>query len=299
MTSFQITDYIKKRTGYRKVGHLGTLDPQAEGLLPILLGDATKLVPFLIEQDKEYIGTMVLGEERDTMDREGKVIQRYPLKSLKQQEIDDIISSFHGPIEQAPPIYSAVKVNGQPSYKLVRKGLSPRLSPRTVVIKELYADRATDRTIDFKVVCSKGTYVRSLVSDIGKKLGMGAYLDRLVRTRNGKFSLDQSINLKELEEFLEKQDLESLIISIEDALAFLPSLTLKDEYSPLVMNGIPCKTFFFMEEIHFPPGQVVLLKSSGGYVQAVVKSIQTDLENGSESQSFEYIRVFHPQSVQV
>ena len=198
MTSHDVVANVRRLTGIRQIGHTGTLDPFAEGVLPICIGRATRLIEYL-EDDKAYLATVQFGSNTDTYDIDGQVTQTFD-KKVTREEIEAILDDFRGEIEQMPPIYSAIKVNGKKLYEYARKGEEVEIKPRSVVIEklELVDFDAVKQTAQLEVKCSKGTYIRSLAFDIGKKLGAGAHLSALVRTQAGRFKLENSITLQKL-----------------------------------------------------------------------------------------------------
>ena len=200
-TSFDVVAVMRRLLGEKKIGHTGTLDPMATGVLPILVGRATKLQSFILEADKEYIATFQLGITTDTLDITGKVLNSVT-SQVKALELEDVLSSFRGKIKQVPPMYSAVQKNGVRLYDLAREGIEVEREAREVTINELRLlsfDEAS-QSGTFLVNCSKGTYVRTLCDDIGKKLGCGAVLTNLQRTKTCDFDIKNSITLDEARE---------------------------------------------------------------------------------------------------
>ena len=197
-TSHDIVNKIRKITGIKKVGHAGTLDPFAEGVLIILIGKTTKLQSKFMEMEKTYIGTLKLGETTDTYDVTGKIEKtNYELR-IKNNEIRKTLKAFVGEIKQTPPIYSAIKIKGQSAYKLARRGEKPKIKPRKVKIYKIKILNYKWPYLKIEINCGKGTYIRSLAHDIGKKLGCGAYLEKLTRTEIEKFNIRKSIKLEKL-----------------------------------------------------------------------------------------------------
>lgn len=192
-SSYEVVDRIKRRFGIEKVGHAGTLDPAATGLLVVLCGSYTKKFPLFQKMKKGYLAEVLLGEERDSLDREGRVVERCKKEiDFEKEEILETLESFRGEIDQVPPRFSAVKVGGVPAYKLARKGKKMELEPKKVTIYKLELEKVELPKIKLEIVCSSGTYIRSLARDIGKKLGVGAYLFSLRRTRIGRFEVGQA-----------------------------------------------------------------------------------------------------------
>lgn len=199
MTSHDVVDKLRKITGIKKIGHAGTLDPFATGLLILGISrKATKKLSQFLKLDKEYIATLRLGAESDTFDKEGKIIEEKVEKIPSINEVKKALNSFIGEIEQIPPIFSAKKIKGKKACDLARRGKKVELKPQKVKIYEISLIKYEFPFLKIKVKCSSGTYIRTLASDIGKKLGCGAYLENLKRTKIGPFSLKEAVSLSEL-----------------------------------------------------------------------------------------------------
>ena len=196
-TSHDVVDRIRNITKIKKVGHAGTLDPFAQGILIVLLGKATKQQSEFMNLDKTYIATLKLGYTSDTYDIEGKK-KKIQTKKIKKKEIQETLKEFIGEIKQIPPIYSAIKIKGKKAYELARKGEKPKLKPRKVKIYNIKLLKYKWPYLEIEVKCKKGTYIRSLANDIGKKLESGAYLEKLIRTKIGKFDIKDSIKLENI-----------------------------------------------------------------------------------------------------
>lgn len=197
-TSHDVVDLVRRRFGIRKVGHAGTLDPNATGLLVLLLGRGTKLSEKLMAADKVYEGTLKLGETTDSYDADGQVVATAPVPPLTLEQLNAAAAAFEGDLMQAPPMVSAAKVGGVPLYKLARKGVEVERKPRLVHVYSFRFSAYEEPIAAFRVVCTKGTYVRSLVHDLGQKLGCGAYLATLRRLESGPLSVTRAIPLDEL-----------------------------------------------------------------------------------------------------
>lgn len=199
MTSHDVVAIVRRRLGFKKVGHCGTLDPLATGLLIIVLGRGTKIQDLLMAEDKEYAGTMTLGATTDSQDADGTIVETKPVPEFSREQIEAAFGKFHGDFYQMPPMVSAIKKEGVPLYKLARQGKTVEREPRFVHVfaHEIQAVRLPD--IDFRVVCSKGFYVRTYAHDIGAELGCGAHLKALRRTKSGRFTLERSITVDELQ----------------------------------------------------------------------------------------------------
>ena len=189
ITSFDAVAEVRRRLRVRRVGHAGTLDPGATGVLPILVGEATKLMPYLVDQDKEYRATLRLGLTTDTLDAGGRILTTAPVPSLAPADVEAACRPFVGRIRQVPPMYSAVHHEGRRLYELARQGIEVEREPRDVVVHTLEVEELGEGRLTLRVVCGKGTYVRVVAADLGAALGCGAVVERLVRTRVGPFDL--------------------------------------------------------------------------------------------------------------
>lgn len=241
-TSHDIVYKVKKIFN-EKVGHTGTLDPLAEGVLPILIGKGTLCSKYLINHDKKYIVNLALGQKTETADLEGKIIEEknIPNKSLTQSKIEKVLKSFIGKQQQMPPIYSAIKVNGKKLYEYARKGQNVEIKPREIEIYDIKLMNidAQKKQIQFEVFCGKGTYIRSLCEDIAEKLETVGYMESLRRIQVGDFKIEESSKIQELEE--NKEDtkyLESKIISVEEIFKNKEKIKLDDKKMQLFLNGV-------------------------------------------------------------
>jgi tRNA pseudouridine55 synthase len=211
MTSHDVVDFIRKKFDLKKVGHAGTLDPMATGVLVMLIGTYTKSASTFLADDKEYEAILTLGATSDTGDAWGRVEKSVNIEKISENEIRDVFNKFLGPIEQIPPSYSAVKFKGKKLYEYARKGIAVEVAPRKIVINILEISKISGTEVHFNVSCSKGTYVRQLCIDIGNTLGCGAHLTKLRRTRSGHFTIDKAITMEELKQ-LDAQALESKLV---------------------------------------------------------------------------------------
>lgn len=198
MTSHDVVAVARRSLGIKKIGHCGTLDPMATGLLILVVGRATKIQDLLMSEDKEYVGSMTLGQTTNTQDAEGDVLEEREVRAFSEAEISVVFDEFQGDFYQTPPMVSAIKQDGVPLYKLARQGKVVKREPRFVHIYSHRIDGIELPRIDFTVVCSKGFYVRTYAHDIGDKLGCGAHLSALRRTKSGKFNLQRSVTFDEL-----------------------------------------------------------------------------------------------------
>ena len=241
-TSHDIVYKVKKIFN-EKVGHTGTLDPLAEGVLPILIGKGTLCSKYLINHDKKYVVNLALGQKTETAVLEGKIIEEknIPDKSLTQSKIEKVLKSFIGKQQQMPPIYSAIKVNGKKLYEYARKGQNVEIKPREIEIYDIKLMNidAQKKQIQFEVFCGKGTYIRSLCEDIAEKLETVGYMESLKRIQVGDFKIEESSKIQELEE--NKEDtkyLESKIISVEEIFKNKEKIKLDDKKMQLFLNGV-------------------------------------------------------------
>ncbi len=238
ITSHDVVDEIRKLVGRKKVGHTGTLDPEATGVLPIAIGKATKVIQFL-KDGKEYRATMRLGITTDTQDIMGKVIAKSEVVNIAEEKIRKVFKNFLGKIEQVPPMVSAVKVKGERLYKLAREGKDVERSKRTVEIYRLDLLNYEPPDITLEVSCSRGTYIRTLCHDMGKTLGCGACLKDLVRTKSGIFTLKES---RPLEELRRMPNLERFLVSMDKALVHLPIVRINEKTRESLLHGGPIGT---------------------------------------------------------
>ncbi|MCP3676716.1 MAG: tRNA pseudouridine(55) synthase TruB [Deltaproteobacteria bacterium] len=195
MTSHDVVMRVRRILGVKKVGHTGTLDPMATGLLPLCIGGATKIARFIEGGEKEYRATIKFGVETDTYDAEGKVVAASDTSGVSEEMVVEALAQFRGKIQQIPPMYSAVKIGGTPLYKLARKGITVEREPKEVEISAIDVEEFTMPLLTMKITCSKGTYIRTLCHDLGRAVGCGAHLVALRRTRSGYFSIHDAITL--------------------------------------------------------------------------------------------------------
>jgi len=238
ISSYQAVKEVRNILGIPKAGHTGTLDPSASGVLLVCIGQATKIAEFLVGMEKHYQGEMILGISTDSQDSEGKIVQRREIKTdIDEKRIIDIFQKFTGVISQIPPMFSAVHYKGERLYRLARKGIEVKRSPKEIKIYKLNLMNFNQKTaiVKFEVICSKGTYIRTLCNDIGDELGCGAHLLNLVRKKVGNFSIEDSLNLEELKK--EKSLGKRYLISIDSALDELDKITVKSEATKTVLNG--------------------------------------------------------------
>lgn len=232
ITSNAALQQVKKILKIKKAGHTGSLDPLATGMLPICLKEATKFSDYLLNADKQYEVCAQLGACTTTGDAEGEITARSPVKSFSDAEIQSILESFSGEIEQLPPMYSALKLNGKPLYELARQGITVERSKRKIQIHSLKLMALQGDQLFLFVHCSKGTYIRTLIEDIGQALGCGAYVKQLRRTSVGEYMPTQMITLETLENLMHTQNYASLnaaIASVGTCITTLPNVTVNDQ----------------------------------------------------------------------
>src|SRR5579883_826249 len=237
MTSHDVVAKMRKLLQQRRVGHAGTLDPAASGVLPICVGRATRVAEYLSESGKAYQATIIFGVETDTYDAEGEIMRTAPADHLQREDLERALGQFRGRQMQVPPRYSAIKLQGQAAYKRTRAGEEVALEARPIEITRLEIVHWQNPQLILDVECSKGTYIRSLAYDLGRTLGCGAYLAGLVRTRSGPFRLEESITLEELARANEQGTLASYAQPADRALAQYPALHLDSENATRVQHG--------------------------------------------------------------
>lgn len=235
-TSADVVAKMRGICGQRKIGHTGTLDPAATGVLPVCLGNGTKLCDMLTDQDKEYVAELLLGVETDTQDTTGQVLTERPVE-VSEEEVRAVCMSFVGDYSQVPPMYSALKVNGRRLYELAREGKEVERKARPVVIRELEILELGLPVVKIRVLCSKGTYIRTLCADIGEKLGCGGTMQSLRRTRAGMFCLDQAFTLGQLQELKDAGRLTEALLPVESCFQDYPVLHVSAEGVRLLENG--------------------------------------------------------------
>ena len=235
-TSHDVVAKLRGICRQKKIGHTGTLDPEAVGVLPVCLGSGTKLCDMLTDKSKEYEAVLLLGQVTDTQDVTGTVLEEHEVTADEEQAVE-AIRSFVGAYEQIPPMYSALKVNGKRLYELARAGKEVERKGRPVEIHSIEILSVSLPEITFRVACSKGTYIRTLCHDIGQKLGCGGTMKSLKRTREGIFTIDGALKLSQLEELAAQGRLEEKVIPVEAMFTELPALTVKDAFARLIENG--------------------------------------------------------------
>lgn len=263
-TSHDVVAKLRGICRQKKIGHTGTLDPEAEGVLPVCLGNATKLCSLLTDKRKEYVAELVLGIETDTQDMTGHVLQEKAV-SISEKEAGEAVLSFLGKQEQIPPMYSACKVNGKKLYELARAGVEVERKAREIEVFELEILELSLPKIKIRVCCSKGTYIRTLCHDIGKKLGCGAAMSSLVRTRVDGFLAGEALRLVQIEKLMEEGRLMEHVTAVDEIFGALPKLVVKEEWRKLIDNGNPVYESMFKAPQREPEGDVRVYSGDGSF----------------------------------
>ncbi len=295
-TSQRIVQEVKRILGVRKVGHTGTLDPLATGVLPLCINEATKLVQLLSQDDKEYLATMLLGVTTDTMDTEGRVTDRREPK-VDESQIREALQFFTGTITQEPPRYSAIKYKGKPLYSWARKGIDISLPPRTVQVYSSVLEEISLPYVTFRVSCSKGTYIRALCADLGERLGCGACLAALRRIRSGYFHLDAAVSLDNIPDKERKETLSARLVPLSIGLQQMTSIEIDEGLANKIREGRqPDESS--LQHYHNPSladGDMIKFVTAGGGLVAVAKILFADhLPTGNMVPPMvKILRVFH------
>lgn len=236
-TSHDVVAKLRRIVGQKKIGHTGTLDPDAVGVLPVCLGKATKLCDLLTDKDKTYEAVMLLGTVTDTQDTSGEVLKLSDTGDLTQEAVREAVLSFMGEYDQIPPMYSALKVNGKKLYELAREGKVVERKARKVMIHDIEILDIDLPRVRMSVSCSKGTYIRTLCHDIGEKLGCGGCMESLVRTRVSRFSIEESLTLDEIEKKMTEGTLSDVLIPVDEMFAGYPKVTVIESAETGARNG--------------------------------------------------------------
>ncbi len=251
ITSHDVVYRLRRILGIKKIGHTGTLDPDASGVLPMCIGKGTKLAEYLTAKDKQYLAGMKLGAFTDTQDASGEIIESFEV-SVTEEEIRDAVKNFIGDIMQIPPMYSAIKIDGKKLYELAREGKTVEREPRQVTVSNIEIKNidVSNAQVEMLVDCSKGTYIRTLCNDIGAALGCGGYMTALCRTKSGRFDIKDSFTLDEIEEMVKEKDF-SFMVSVGEALPEYEKIVLADRNAQRVRNGIKISVEgLIMDEIY-------------------------------------------------
>lgn len=270
-TSHDVVAKLRGIVGQKKIGHTGTLDPDATGVLPVCLGKATKLCDMLTDKNKTYETVMLLGKVTDTQDISGTVLKEMSVDELGEDIVREAILSFVGDYMQVPPMYSALKVNGKKLYELAREGVEVERKARPVTILDIQIKEIQLPRVRMEVSCSKGTYIRTLCHDIGEKLGCGACMEELVRTRVSRFILRDSLTLAQVQELKETGKLEEILVSIDEMFSDYEAVTLKEEFMSFVYNGNTFLPKHLKNRIELSDGKMVRVYDNKGNFIAIYK----------------------------
>ncbi|MBH0201997.1 MAG: tRNA pseudouridine(55) synthase TruB [Nitrospira sp.] len=268
-TSHDVVAKVRGLLGGSKVGHAGTLDPSATGVLPILVGRATRVAEYLIDWDKEYHAVLRLGETTDTQDATGQVLSRVDPCQVTEDMLQAVITRFEGVQRQLPPMYSAVKIGGQPLYKAARAGRTVDRAERSIVIHQLEIVACHGRDVSLRVVCSKGTYIRTLCADIGQALGVGGHLYALERRRVGPLTIEQAVTIDQVASHLTMGTLARQFISMDQLLVQFPAVVVNAEQAQRVLNGSPIFPVGVGQLPSVPSTVSVRLKDEAGHLLAI------------------------------
>jgi tRNA pseudouridine55 synthase len=260
LTSFAVVSRVKRITGEKHCGHAGTLDPLATGVLLVCLGQATRILEYLFEDNKTYLAEIKLGITTDSYDSSGKLTGQADASGIELKEVEQVLNQFKGCIEQQPPMYSALKHHGQPLYRLARQGIEVERKSRLIQIYRLEIIRWELPLFHLEVECSKGTYIRSLAHDIGRALGCGAIMQNLTRLRAGSFDIADSISLEQLETSFKAGQGEGLLQPADRALQHLAVIIVNPEQQSRLVNGRPVA----LSEKTYPDGQICRIYNQNG-----------------------------------
>jgi tRNA pseudouridine55 synthase len=247
-TSHDVVLKIRRLFREKRIGHTGTLDPLATGVLVLCIGKGTRIVRYLQTDDKEYHAELKLGVRTDTQDADGRVIETRPYLPPSHDDVERTILAFRGHILQRPPLFSAAKIGGVPAYRMARKGLTPELRERMVTIHEIGLLDYSEPLVRFAVTCSKGTYVRTLCDDIGTRIGCGAHLTSLRRTRAGRFLLDQAWSIDRISDAVASGKHYGALTSLNEALADRPGITVTADEAKRLLHGNPIRAYPLSEK---------------------------------------------------
>lgn len=255
-TSHDVVAKMRGICGQKKIGHTGTLDPQATGVLPVCLGSGTKLCDMLTDKDKEYVAELLLGVTTDTQDTTGEILEKKTVEASEEQ-VREAVMSFVGPYDQVPPMYSALKVDGKKLYELARAGKEVERKARPVIIHAIEILEINLPVVKMRVACSKGTYIRTLCADIGESLGCGGTMQSLLRTKVERFALEDAITLSELEKLRDEGRIEEVLVPVDKVFAECPALHIRQDLAKLLENGNAIYPNQTEEKKYYAPGKQV------------------------------------------
>ena len=273
-TSHDVVAVLRKIAGQKKIGHTGTLDPDATGVLPVCLGRATKLCDLLTDRDKTYEAVLLLGKTTDTQDISGAILKEQPTDHLNEAEVTKVIESFKGTYDQIPPMYSALKVNGKKLYELAREGKTVERKSRKVTIYQIHIKEIQLPRVRMEMTCSKGTYIRTLCHDIGNLLGTGGCMEELTRTKVGRFELKDSLKLEELSDLAQNGRLEDALIPLDQMFSELQSVVPAEKYISKAYNGNDFFKNQLSEDGKFCSGEKVRVYDAQGHFIGVYRYME-------------------------
>lgn len=268
-TSHDVVAKLRGIVGQKKIGHTGTLDPDATGVLPVCLGKATKLCDMLTDKSKTYETVMLLGKTTDTQDISGEVLSEHSTEHIDNDAVEKCIGGFVGDYLQVPPMYSALKVNGKKLYELARQGIEVERKARPVVIHEINILEINLPRVRMEVSCSKGTYIRTLCHDIGQKLGCGACMEELIRTKVSRFQLADSLTLAQVQELKDAGKLEEILVPIDAMFSEYEAVTLRKEFAAFAYNGNMFMPKHICEKLSLTDGMHVRVYDEDGRFIAI------------------------------
>lgn len=278
-TSHDVVAKLRGICKMKKIGHTGTLDPEAVGVLPVCLGSGTKLCDMLTDWDKEYIAVMRLGVVTDTQDMTGQVLSQCDadrIETLAKEQVKDVVMSFAGTYEQIPPMYSALKVDGKKLYELAREGIEIERKPRTVQIREIEIQSVNLPLVTMRVVCSKGTYIRTLCHDIGAKLGCGGTMESLTRSRVGIFGIEDALTLEELERLRDDGKISDVIVSPDAIFDKDRAVVVNGQGLRPVQNGNPLNDAHLTDPMRFEDKEQVRVYDNTGRFYGIYAYHETE-----------------------
>ena len=275
-TSHDVVAKLRGIAGQKKIGHTGTLDPDAEGVLPVCLGKATKVCELLTDKDKTYRAVLFLGQTTDTQDASGTVLETSDVSNLNEAQVTEAVQSFVGEYAQIPPMYSALKVGGKKLYELAREGKTVERKARNVMIHSIKILRVDLPRVEMEVSCSKGTYIRTLCNDIGEKLGVGGCMESLLRVQVGRFVLADSLRLSEIQKAKEDGNLEKILQPIDSVFEQYRAVRIRPDQEKRLQNG---NSFRKPDRLqNYDDQEMVRVYDSNGHFAAVYRYVEKDHE---------------------
>ena len=275
-TSHDVVAKLRGIAGQKKIGHTGTLDPDAEGVLPVCLGKATKVCELLTDKDKTYRAVLFLGQTTDTQDASGTVLETSDVSNLNEAQVTEAVQSFVGEYAQIPPMYSALKVGGKKLYELAREGKTVERKARNVMIHSIKILRVELPRVEMEVSCSKGTYIRTLCHDIGEKLGVGGCMESLLRVQVGRFVLADSLRLSEIQKAKEDGNLEKILQPIDSVFEQYRAVRIRPDQKKRLQNG---NSFRKPDRLqNYDDQEMVRVYDSNGHFAAVYRYVEKDHE---------------------